>query len=178
MSAAAGHEQLASLVEVSTREVCLTMLYLAPQPGTATREQTISTTVDGVVVLLGIAGKWSGTGRLHCSAELACRLATALVATPCQSLTDDVLDAMAELGNMIIGNVKTALEEDLGPLGLSVPTVIYGRNYHTRSQPGGDWTAVPFGFGEEVLEVRISLSESAGAKGQPRHAGSHLVPVD
>lgn len=177
MSAAPSHDQLASLLRVATREVCQTMLDLTPQPGTAAREETISNTVDGVVVLLGVAGTWTGTGRLHCSAELACRLASALLAVPCESLTDDVLDAMAEVGNMIVGNVKTALEEDLGPLGLSVPTVIYGRNYHTRSQPGGDWTAVPFAFGEEVLEIRISLSESAGVRVQ-RHAGSHLVPVD
>ena len=171
------HEYVAGLIREATHEVCCTMLGLTPAPGAPAREQTISTTVDGVVVLLGIAGPWTGTGRLHTSAELACRLATALTDVRCENLTDDVLDAMAEIGNMIIGFVKTGLEERLGPLGLSVPTVIYGRNYHTRNQPGSDWTVIDFDCGGEILEVRLCLEPAAHHRPH-RHPGAHLVPVD
>jgi CheY-specific phosphatase CheX len=48
-----------------------------------------------------------------------------------------VLDAFAELIDMIIGNVKTALEEHLGPMGMSVPTVVHGKNFTTRTVAGG-----------------------------------------
>src|SRR3546814_14068538 len=49
------------------------------------------------------------------------------------AVNDEVLDAMAEVTNMIIGNVKTALEERIGCMGLSIPTVIYGRNFTYRA---------------------------------------------
>jgi chemotaxis protein CheX len=43
--------------------------------------------------------------------------------TEASSVDEDVLDAVAEITNMIIGSVKTDLEGELGPLGLSIPTV-------------------------------------------------------
>ena len=33
----------------------------------------------------------------------------------------DVLDAVAEVANMILGNVKTTLERSLGSMGMSIP---------------------------------------------------------
>ena len=65
---------------------------------------------------------------------------------------DEVLDAVGELTNMIIGTVKNGLEEHLGPMQLSVPTVVYGKNIRThlmKSQirstiacRGDDWEIV------------------------------------
>ena len=57
---------------------------------------------------------------------------------------------------MIIGNVKTALESRLGAMGLSTPTVIYGRNFQTRRSGNQKWTVVPFALGEE-RHVRAGL---------------------
>ena len=41
------------------------------------------------------------------------------------SVEGEVLDAIGEIANMIFGNVKTALESEVGDLGLSIPTVIF-----------------------------------------------------
>ncbi len=62
-----------------------------------------------------------------------------MLMTEAPSVNEDVLDAVAELTNMIIGSVKTDLESQLGPLGLSIPTVVFGRNFRTRSagRPSG-----------------------------------------
>jgi chemotaxis protein CheX len=70
---------------------------------------------------------------------------------------EEVLDAMAEVTNMIIGNVKSLIENDYGAMGLSIPTVIYGRNYKARSTGAGEWTVVPFSCGAEVMEIKICL---------------------
>ena len=88
---------------------------------------------SGVVSLIGLAGAWVGSGSLACSASCAAKIASALLMTPYTAIDEDVLDAVAEVTNMIIGNVKTALESRLGAMGLSTPTVIYGRNFQTRS---------------------------------------------
>ena len=88
---------------------------------------------DGVVSLVGLAGNWTGTGSVACSPALACRICSQLLLTEVQAVNEEVLDAVAELTNMVIGSVKTDLEAHLGPLGISIPTVIYGRNFKTKS---------------------------------------------
>ena len=66
-------------------------------------------------------------------------------------MNEDVLDAIAEVTNMIIGNVKSALEEKVGAMGLSTPTVIFGRNFQTRSARTHEWTGVRFRSGEHDM---------------------------
>jgi hypothetical protein len=40
---------------------------------------------------------------------------------------------------------------------LSIPTVIFGRNYRARSTGAVDWTVVPFVSGGERMDIRICL---------------------
>ncbi len=95
------------------------------------------------------------------------------------AVNEEVLDAMGETANMIIGNVKTVLEEKLGTLVLGLPTVIYGRNYRARSSGVRDWLVTPFRCGEETMDVQFFLapspprSEMAGGRHAPM-----AVPVD
>ena len=66
----------------------------------------------------------------------------------------------------IIGNVKSMLETELGPLGLSIPTVIYGRNYRALSGGNRERLVVPFRVGEHRMDIKICLvrgSESSGS---------------
>jgi chemotaxis protein CheX len=51
--------------------------------------------------------------------------------TEMPSVDDEVLDAVGELTNMIVGSVKNGLEDRLGAMQLSVPTVVYGKNIRT-----------------------------------------------
>jgi len=74
-----------------------------------------------------------------------------------------VLDAVAELANIIIGNAKNLLEEELGPMGMSIPTVIFGRNFTTRSAGQGEWIVAPFHCEGERLEVRMHLAPAREA---------------
>ena len=102
--------------------------------------------------------------------------------TPYDAIDEDVLDAVAEVTNMIIGNVKTALENRLGAMGLSTPTVIYGRNFQTRSSGNQEWTVVPFDAGERA-DVRASVHRPERGSGQEDHphrlsgsaSAAHLV---
>ena len=100
-------------------------------------------TFNGVMAWVGIAGKWTGTGRLLVSPRMACILAGHLLMSTFEGVDEEVLDAVAEIANMVVGNVKNVLEEDLGQLCLSVPTVIYGKNYMTRSGKVQDWLVIP-----------------------------------
>jgi chemotaxis protein CheX len=148
---------IVTAVTKSTRAVFTTMLGLEIHPGEPRAEPPDAASFDGVVALVGVAGSWTGSGRISCSSRFACRLASALLSTPCDSVNEDVLDALAELSNMIMGNVKTCFEERAGPLALSIPTVVFGRNYQTRFSGVPEWTVVPFECGSETLEIRFCL---------------------
>jgi chemotaxis protein CheX len=117
-------------------------------------------TFQGVVALVGVAGAWTGTGHISCSPQFAQKLAGALLMSEYDSVNEEVLDAVAEVSNMIIGNVKTIFEERLGTLALTVPTVIYGRNYRTRSAGVKDWVLVKLRSGKEEMDINFYLIPS------------------
>ena len=90
---------------------------------------------------------------------------------------EDRRQAMAELTNMVIGNVKTMVEERVGVIGLSVPTLIFGKNFQTRNSGNNEWVVVPFGFGGERIQVQLCLApnKEAGRTTKPGFALPHMV---
>jgi len=127
-----------------------------------------------VVSLIGIAGTWAGTGSITCSPALACRICSQLLMTESSAVDEDVLDAVAELTNMVVGNVKTDLESHLGPLGLSIPTVVFGRNFRTKSAGHAEWIVVKFLWEDEPLVVKLCLAPSDRATdAKASHTASH-----
>jgi chemotaxis protein CheX len=154
--------ELVEQIVTSASDVFTTMLAMDVAPQTAFTEQDGLRTSDGVLALIGIAGDWVGTAVLHCPPSMACRIYVQFLCpdTAPQVVTDEVLDAVAEVTNMIVGNVKNWLEERLGNLGMSIPTVVFGRNFVTRSAGSGDWVVVPFTFEGEVMSVKMCLTRS------------------
>lgn len=59
---------------------------------------------------------------------------------------------------MIIGCVKTDLEGQVGPLGLSIPTVVFGKNFRTKSAGATNWDVVRFPWEGETLLVKMCLA--------------------
>jgi chemotaxis protein CheX len=125
---------------------------------------------DGVVSFIGIAGTWTGTGSLTCSPAAACRVCSQMLLADYTSVTEEVLDAVAELTNMIVGNLKSDLERHLGPLGLSIPTVVFGRNFKTKCV-ASEWLVERFRWeGDEIL-LRVSLRPSDRTSVPMPHTG-------
>ncbi len=122
------HEKLLTTIRTATEEVFGMMLAIPATALPHSVEQGATQPFDGVISLIGFAGGWTGAGRISCTATLACRLSGALLASEYASVNEDVLDAMAEITNMIIGNVKSNTADELGPMGLSIPTVVFGCN--------------------------------------------------
>lgn len=151
-------EHIFQLVRTAANDVFTTMLGLELEPLEAYVETAGLTSGCGVVSLIGFAGTWVGTGTFSCSPAKAGQLADALLGCEHAAVNEEVLDAVAEITNMILGNVKTELEGTLGPMLLSVPTVIYGRNFATRSLGRHEWCVVPFRNNGENIEVKVFLS--------------------
>ncbi len=170
--------RLAKEIRSATEEVFTTMLGLEVSAGEAVAGQSVPGPTNGVVALIGLAGSWVGTGRISCSAETACWFSSQFLMTEYKAVNEDVLDAMAELTNMIIGGFKNKVEEELGPMGLSIPTVIFGRNFTTRTASKNDWTLVPFRCGEECFDIHICLAPNKEKPSRhPRAGHTVLQPV-
>jgi chemotaxis protein CheX len=148
---------IADIVSRSAKDVFSMMLGLDIAIGESFIETGSSVESEKVVALIGLAGHWIGTGVIACSPEFACRIASLMLMTECQAVNEEVLDALAEMSNMIFGNVKTALEEHVGALGLSIPTVIFGRKFATRSVGQQGWRIFPLRAGSDEMELKFCL---------------------
>ena len=165
---------LVNSILAATSEVFEVMLNLPVTPGPAYRTPPNSDPTEGVVALVGLAGPWVGTGIIQCDTVLARVLFSHLLGveeTPGgEGVDGEVLDAVAEIANMIIGNVKNTLEEHLGPMGMSIPTVVFGRNFTTRGGGSEPWTIVPFTCAGSRLLVKVCLTHCPEAAESRRGA--------
>jgi chemotaxis protein CheX len=151
-------QKLVAFATAATADVFSTMLGMEAEPLEARSDPDFPTINDGVMALVGMAGSWTGAGVICSTAAFAVKLCNQFIGTATEAVDEEVLDAVGEVANMIIGNFKTSVEEHCGALGLSVPTVIYGRNFTSRSIGQNAWTVVPFRSGDEVFEVRVCLA--------------------
>lgn len=161
----------------STRQVFSTMLDAQVQLAMVAIETRMPEANDGVVSFIGLAGSWAGAGSLACSPATACRVCSQMLMTENTAVDDEVLDAFAELTNMIVGGVKTDLEPELGPLGLSIPTVVYGRNFKAKGVGATEWIVAAFLWDEHRLLVKLCLAPAQVAHAHP-HAAGHACTVE
>jgi chemotaxis protein CheX len=154
-------EEMNALVEegirTSVENVCGMMLGCEVAVGASRQIAHPMQETDGVVALIGMAGPWIGTGALSCKPQLACKLAGAMLMTEFEKVDEEVLDAVAELANMVIGNLKTVVEEKVGAMGLSTPTTIYGASFMTKIGGSNHWTLIPVQVAEGELQVQICM---------------------
>ena len=154
------HDKIVEYVRSATAEVFTTMLAMQVTPKPEHVEQTPPMIADGVMALVGLAGPCTGAGVITCGTAFAIEVCNHLLMAEETSVNEDVLDAMGEVANMIIGNFKTLAEEHVGPLCLSIPTVIHGRNFTSRSIGNNAWVVLPFECDGDVMQIRICLATS------------------
>ena len=138
-------------------------------------EQSLPEANEGVMSFIGLAGGWAGTGTIMCSASVACRICSQMLMTEAKSVDEEVLDAIAELTNIVIGSVKNELEHELGQLGLSIPTVIFGRNFKTKSASHTEHVIERFHWDGETFLVKLCLAPSEKKAG---HALGQTCPIE
>ncbi len=115
--------------------------------------------------IIGLSSdKAVGTVVLSISKAVALKAASAMLLTEVNEITDDVVDAVGELTNVIAGAGKAELEEY--HLSSSLPNVITGRDHSIRFPSEAAPLCVQFesDWGPLALEVGFSLvTEPAGA---------------
>ena len=150
-------EQIAGMLFAATQEVFTSMLGSEVQR-LSEPETEQSASFDGVLVLIGLVGSVIGNGALVCSAETARNLSSRLLMTEFSNIDEEVLDAVGEITNIIVGGFKNLLEAQIGPVQMSIPSVIYGKNISTRNSGTNVAAAVRCAFPGGELAVKIRLA--------------------
>jgi chemotaxis protein CheX len=96
-----------------------------------------------VSALVGISGQWSGVVALRFPPTTALNIAGRMLDCTFQHVDDTVIDAVAEIANMVGGSAKAVLKYD-PPLQLGLPTVVEGAGYKIRYPSKSVWLQVPF----------------------------------
>lgn len=151
------NEEMATMLFAATREVFTSMLGSEIQ---RLQEPLAdhADTFDGVISLVGLAGAVIGNGELECAAEAACDLSSKLLMTEFSKVDEEVLDAVGEITNMIVGGFKNLLEPHVGRLQMSIPSVIWGKNIATRDSKAEVAVAVCCVFPGGELRLTIHLA--------------------
>jgi chemotaxis protein CheX len=111
----------------------------------------------GLSVLVGLIGEWTGTLTLNVSKDIAFLMTEGLLGERPEEFNEDILDAIGEVGNMIAGAFRDALEPtEISIDGISCPAIVMGPNYEFYYASG--FVTVSIGF--EVEEVSITKMES------------------
>jgi chemotaxis protein CheX len=158
------HEELViEAIQTATARVFSTMLgkeLASEDPYKETENEAPS---EGVIAQISLVGACLITSLVVCSADVACSIGAAMLMEDCPAVNAEVLDAMAEIANMIMGNVKTDLDAQLGEVNLSIPTVTYGLNFsvHNNSKR---WIVVPFAVEEHTLLVKVCFEPAFEAR--------------
>ncbi len=151
----------------ATEDFFTTMVGLPLRAGELSRTLHATGRRDGVFATVGIAGWLTGTGTVSLSDTLACRVASAFLGADYAEVNFDVLDAVGEMANMIVGQLKTNLEQEASGEGLqlSLPTVVYGKNFVTRALSQQDALSVDFDLNGERLTVALCLRLQPATEG-------------
>ncbi len=79
-----------------------------------------------IVVSLGLSGPLSSSLALVFTNRSACQLVSKMLDSEIQEVSQDVVDGLGEIANIIAGRIKSRFQEISIPLALSLPGVIMG----------------------------------------------------
>jgi chemotaxis protein CheX len=95
-----------------------------------------------VTAAVYFAGDWKGAVLIECTTGQAFEFTARLFSSaPPTHMNDDVRDALGELANMVAGNLKSVLP---GGVGISMPSVVEGKNYSLKICGGNLSTRLRF----------------------------------
>lgn len=105
-----------------------------------------------VSVLVGLLGDYTGTMTLNLSDHSAAMLAGALLGEEGTEFTEETLDAIGEIGNMVAGGIKDLLQDtEMAFASIACPAVVMGTSYDLYYSTGFTTVCVEF----EIPDVSV-----------------------
>lgn len=113
--------------------------------------------LEEVSGIIGLAGETVGAVVLSFSRESAIRVVGKMEGRPYQALTNDVIDGVGELVNIIAGNAKKDLTDFR--IEISLPGIVTGSSYQIHWPEGIPVIAIPFDSDYGHFSVNVSLRD-------------------
>jgi len=115
---------------------------------------------DNVVIIIGVAGEIKGQVFFSMNSTTACNIAsTMMFGTEVKELDDMAKSAIAELGNMIMGNVSTEFFNNGIKIDITPPTVLVGKEI-ALSTKGLKTICIPLVLKKlGKIEIDVALTE-------------------
>jgi chemotaxis protein CheX len=114
-------------------------------------------TADKVVIIIGIAGDFRGQVFFTMDEKTACGIASAMMFGMKVAVLDEMSkSAIAELGNMIMGNVSTEFYNEGIKIDITPPTILVGSDMNI-STKGLQTVCIPIQM-ENGLKIEIDVA--------------------
>lgn len=113
--------------------------------------------VPDFAAMVGIAGSLCGLVSVRTTTECARRIAAKMLGDDDVGAAEAAQDAFGEVCNMIAGSFKGRISGLADACALSVPTVIFGRDFKLFSLARGEHHEVTFEFEGKLLSVSLDL---------------------
>ena len=155
----------------STQNVFSTMLQLPVEIGAPSLKEDLDPPHD-VTGVIGMTGQVSGSVIVSLPMDTATSIVALFCGESLEPSSSDFADAVGELVNMISGGAKAQFPSN-GPVSISVPSVIVGKNHSVARQTGVPTVLIPCSTdcGDFVIEVSIR-DDGAGASNTAAGAAS------
>jgi chemotaxis protein CheX len=137
---------LADAVLDSAREVFDSMIFIPIEPNDPA---PVAAGEAALLATITFTGEVKGCFGLCLDQPGARAVAAAMLCMDdTEDLTEnDVIDAVGEIANMVMGGIKTRLQENVRDLEISIPSVIQGRDLVNRPGEGSEYVAIPVTIG-------------------------------
>ena len=113
--------------------------------------------LEEVSGIIGLAGQTAGAVVLSFSRTTAINIVSKFAGNIYSALTNEVIDGVGELVNIIAGNAKKDLEQFR--IEISIPGVITGHSYQIHWPEGIPVIAIPFESNIGSFSVNVSLKD-------------------
>ena len=121
---------------------------------------SVASIPPGLSAIVGFGGKISGNISIHLSPESACALASNMLGMEFSEIDEIVADAMGEMVNMLAGGVKkyACRYEDL--FKISVPSIVYGKDYSTRAPKVSERVLMGIKTGDCTYSIQLIFART------------------
>lgn len=154
----------------AAKEVFETMIFMdlarSDQPYDSTNEDSLLSTIT-------FTGQMDGCFAMACSAKCAKTIAANMLGMDADDdlASDDICDAMGEVANMVMGSIKSGVQDVYNDIGVSIPSVISGRKLENSLGERAQRIAIAISIEEQhiaelSLLFRIHAGQSTGGEGK------------
>ena len=143
----------------SAKEVFETMVFMSLEEAQAALDPAEVTLLAGITFMGDIEGSMNICCGMTCSKTIAANMLC--MDSPDEVADEDVSDAFGEVANMVLGSIKTRLQDDVPNMQISIPSVIQGRELATRPNDGMTKVTTVVQLAEEHLMAFSLLYRNA-----------------